>query len=152
MVWNWIWSLVIVGYNFLTICRPFTRMATINRLSESRVSSNENSPDSLLLTCVKYVIDNSISIESVSLPQEICDLLIKVSDLVAYSGCVIYHESRDYFTKEYDLGLIALFVNQMAHPYSFFWFGILGFQGNACQQRRRKECLLRIFVSIQGEK
>lgn len=40
--------------------------------------SSDNSPDSLLLICVKYVVKQEINIRGVSLPQEICDLLIEV--------------------------------------------------------------------------
>ena len=37
-----------------------------------------NSPDSLLLSCVKFVVRKEIDIQDVSLPQEICDLLLEV--------------------------------------------------------------------------
>lgn len=40
---------------------------------------SDNSPDSLLLNCVKYVVRQEVDIRGISLPQEICDLLIEVS-------------------------------------------------------------------------
>ncbi len=41
--------------------------------------TSDNSPDSLLLVCVKYIVKEEIDIRGVSLPQEICDSLIDVS-------------------------------------------------------------------------
>lgn len=38
----------------------------------------DNSPDSLLLTCIKYVVKEELDIRGISVPQEICDLLIEV--------------------------------------------------------------------------
>ncbi|CAG2113094.1 unnamed protein product, partial [Medioppia subpectinata] len=39
---------------------------------------SDNSPDSLLHTCIRYVVRESLDVRSVSLPHEICDLLIHV--------------------------------------------------------------------------
>lgn len=40
---------------------------------------NDNSPDCLLLLCVKNIVTNDINIRNAALPQEICDLLLEVS-------------------------------------------------------------------------
>ena len=51
----------------------------MSRRLNQLMSFSDNCPDSLLLVCVKYVVKQELDIRGISLPQEICDLLIEVS-------------------------------------------------------------------------
>lgn len=56
-------------------------MSTANRSTISGAFSlnNGNSPDSLLMSCLTFIVHREIDVRNVSLPQEICDLLLEVS-------------------------------------------------------------------------
>ena len=50
----------------------------------------DNSPDSLLHTCVQFVVKEGIDLRGVSLPQEICDLLIQVSYHLCFVVSIVH--------------------------------------------------------------
>ncbi|CAG2104960.1 unnamed protein product [Medioppia subpectinata] len=62
---------------------------------------SDNSPDSLLHTCVRYVVREGLDLRPVSLPQEICDLLIHVYRETHVNDSELVSESLQKFLSQF---------------------------------------------------